>query len=126
MPTAQELLSDPNKPLHDHGELQLLSIVLGEARGEPSETHKGLGTRDYQLGLVSWVVGQNPQGGDSQAVPILQFPDFPRFSSQISTVSACLSGRCCSLGTASYLADSQGLPRYLVYSALIMASATPF
>src|SRR5262249_48530970 len=29
--------------------------------------------------------------------------------------SACLSERCCSPGTASYLADSQGLTRYLVY-----------
>ena len=29
--------------------------------------------------------------------------------------SACLSGRCCSPGTASYLADSQGLTGYLVY-----------
>ena len=29
--------------------------------------------------------------------------------------SACLSGRCCSPGTASYLADSQRLTGYLVY-----------
>jgi hypothetical protein len=29
--------------------------------------------------------------------------------------SACLSGRCCSPGTASHLADSQGLTGYLVY-----------
>src|SRR5262249_10443713 len=31
--------------------------------------------------------------------------------------SACLSGRCCSPGTASYLADSQGLTGSLVYPA---------
>ncbi|OGW17143.1 MAG: hypothetical protein A3G93_09555 [Nitrospinae bacterium RIFCSPLOWO2_12_FULL_45_22] len=44
MPTAQELLPDPNKPLSEHSELQLLAMVLfGEARGEPPQTREGIG-----------------------------------------------------------------------------------
>src|SRR5262245_33452767 len=44
MPTAQELLPDPNKPLRDHSDLQLLAMALfGEARGEPPQTREGIG-----------------------------------------------------------------------------------
>ena len=40
----------------------------------------------------------------------------PSMPSWVHTfASACLSGRCCSPGTASYLADSQRLAGYLVY-----------
>ncbi len=42
--TPEELLPDPEKPLAEHSELQLLAMALfGEARGVPSQTRKAIG-----------------------------------------------------------------------------------
>lgn len=43
-PTAQELLPDPEKPLAEHSDLQLLAMALfGEARGVPAKTRQAIG-----------------------------------------------------------------------------------